>query len=247
MNISLVLAFLFFIGSTLGWVMELLFRRFLSPHNPQRKWINPGFCTGPYLPLYGFGLCLLYVIASMERYDMIENPLWNKIALFAFAALAMTAIEYIAGILCLKLANVRLWDYSNIWGNIQGIICPKYSMIWACLAAIYYFFVHPYILNALTWLSQNLAFSFIIGFFFGLFVIDVAHASQLIIKLRRFAEENDVIIRYEAIKEHIRMKQELAAQKTHFFRSFHSEQPLNEHLKEMIETFETRIKKRIER
>lgn len=243
MNILLVLAFLFFIGSTLGWILELLFRRFLSPHNPKRKWINPGFCTGPYVPLYGFGLCILYTIASMEKYDMITDPVWNKITLFIFAAAAMTAIEYIAGILCLKVAKVRLWDYSNSWGNIQGIICPKYSLIWAFLGAIYYFFVHPYILDALTWLSQNLTFSFIIGFFFGIFIIDVAHASNLIIKLRKFADENEVIIRYEAIKEHIRAKRELAAQKSHFFRSFYSETPLNEHLKEMIETFEKHIKK----
>ena len=45
MNIWLVLAFLFFIGSMIGWVAELLFRRFISSANPERKWINPGFCV----------------------------------------------------------------------------------------------------------------------------------------------------------------------------------------------------------
>lgn len=44
MNMFLTLAYLFFIGSTLGWVAELLYRRFLSGANPERKWINPGFC-----------------------------------------------------------------------------------------------------------------------------------------------------------------------------------------------------------
>lgn len=48
MNMFLTLAYLFFIGSTLGWVAELLYRRFLSGANPERKWINPGFCVGPY-------------------------------------------------------------------------------------------------------------------------------------------------------------------------------------------------------
>ena len=51
MNLFLTLAYLFFIGSTLGWVAELLYRRFLSGANPERKWINPGFCVGPYVPL----------------------------------------------------------------------------------------------------------------------------------------------------------------------------------------------------
>ena len=58
MGLLLKSAFLFFIGATCGWTAEVLFRRFLSSANPERKWINPGFCVGPYLPLYGVGLCL---------------------------------------------------------------------------------------------------------------------------------------------------------------------------------------------
>ena len=56
MNIFLSLAFLFFVGSTFGWVLEVFFRRFFSSNNPERKWIDPGFCVGPDLPLYGSGL-----------------------------------------------------------------------------------------------------------------------------------------------------------------------------------------------
>ena len=48
-----------------AWVLELFFRRFFSTSNPERKWINPGFCTGPYLPIYGSGLCVLYLLASL--------------------------------------------------------------------------------------------------------------------------------------------------------------------------------------
>ena len=125
MNTFLVLAFLFFIGSVAGWVKELFFRRFISDANPERKWINPGFCTGPYLPLYGSGLCLLYLIASLERCSWIESVFWNRVILFLIMALCMTLIEYIAGIISVKVLKVRLWDYTNEWGNIQGIICPK--------------------------------------------------------------------------------------------------------------------------
>ena len=53
---SLFLSFvsIFFIGSTTGWIIELFFRRFAHG-----KWVNPGFLVGPYLPIYGFGLCTL--------------------------------------------------------------------------------------------------------------------------------------------------------------------------------------------
>ena len=47
--------------------------------------------------------------------------------LFSAMAVGMTLIEYVAGVFCLKFLKVRLWDYSNLWGNVQGIICPLFS------------------------------------------------------------------------------------------------------------------------
>ena len=143
MSIFLTLAYLFFIGSLVGWVLELLYRNLSRRNN---KWVNPGFCTGPYLPIYGFGLCVLYLLASLERYSFIEDPFWNKATLFIAMAICMTLIEYAAGIFCLKFLKVRLWDYSDRKGNVQGIICPQFSAAWAVLGAMYYFLIHPHIL-----------------------------------------------------------------------------------------------------
>lgn len=244
MNLSLALAFLFFVGSMSGWILELVFRRFISSSNPERKWINPGFCTGPYIPLYGFGLCIMFLMATLEQYSVLSSPFWNRLLLFFIAAIIMTVMEYIAGIMILKLTNVRLWDYTEEWCNIQGIICPKFSLIWAILGAVYYFLIHPHIIGALIWLSNNLAFSFVIGLFFGIFIIDVIHSSQLVAKLKRFAEDNDVILRYEALKAQIRSAQEASAQKPHFLRPFGTEKSLNELLKERSQEFEKRTKHR---
>lgn len=236
MSIFLTLAFLFSVGSMAGWVLELFFRRFFSTANPERKWINPGFCTGPYLPLYGFGLCLLYLIASLEA----VYPQLPKAVLFVLMAVSMTGIEYIAGVWLLSYANVRLWDYTEEWGNLNGLICPRFSFFWAVLGAAYYFLIHPHVLGALAWLSNNLAFSFVIGLFFGVFLVDFSHSSQIIAKLRAYAVENNVIVRYEAVKMQIRRHQEAAMQKVHFFRPFHSDVPLREHLKQMHHLLERR-------
>ena len=67
MNLFLTLAFLFSIGSTAGWVLELFYRHFASGKKGQRKWINPGFCTGPYLPIYGCGLCVLLSLIHISE------------------------------------------------------------------------------------------------------------------------------------------------------------------------------------
>lgn len=240
LGIFLTLAYLFFIGSVIGWVLELLYRN-LTQKN--KKWVNPGFCTGPYLPIYGFGLCMLFLLASLERYSLIPNPIWNKVVLFIAMAIGMTLIEYVAGLFCLKVLKVRLWDYSNNWGNIQGIICPLFSFFWAVLGAVYYFLIHPHILSGLNWLSQNLAFSFVIGMFFGVFIIDVVHSANLMVKLKRFAEENEVVVRYEALKDRILDSHEKNKAKYRFFRPFREVQPLNEVLAEMRESLEKRIKR----
>lgn len=242
MSYFLILAFLFFIGSVSGWVTELIFRRFFSSANPERKWINPGFCTGPYLPIYGFGLCIMFLIFSFGEHPVVTDPFWNWVLLLVIASAAMTLIEYIAGVFCLKVTKVRLWDYTGQWGNIQGIICPKFSLIWTVVAAGYSMLIHPHVLDSLRWFSNNLAFSFVVGMFFGVFIIDVVNSAQLVVRIKKFAEDNEVIVRYEAIKVHIREAQDRAALRHQFFRPFRSERPLNEHLKEMLSTFESRKK-----
>lgn len=240
MGLFLTLAFLFFAGSCIGWGIEVIYRRFFSSANPERKWINPGFCTGPYLPLYGCGLCVLFLVASLEKLSIFDNPVLEKIALFIAMATLMTAIEYVAGVMALKITKVRLWDYRDEWANFQGIICPKFSFYWAILGAMYYFLVHPYILDALGWLSRNLAFSFVIGLFFGVFIMDAAKSIELVAKLKKYADENDIIVKYETLKSQIRKKAEETKTKYEFFRPFRSDRPLVEYLRELKEEFETR-------
>lgn len=247
MNILLVLAFLFFMGSLIGWGIEVLFRRFFSHANPERKWINPGFMIGPYLPLYGLGLMLLFLIASLENGSLIKNPLWNKLALFLFMALCMTLIEYIAGILSRRLLKVELWDYSGQWGNIQGVICPLFSLFWALLGAAYYFLVHPYILNALAWLSRNLAFSFFIGLFYGVFVIDFVHSTRLLVAIRRFAAEKQIEVRYEELRDRVRRYNESRRIKAKFIFSMNSDLPIREHLAAYYEEARQRIDRKKQR
>ncbi|MCQ2515240.1 MAG: putative ABC transporter permease [Saccharofermentans sp.] len=203
----LILAFLFFIGSLLGWFIEVVFRRFFSKNNPSKKWINAGFLVGPYIPLYGFSLVTLYVF-SWIPVGFIRSEILQKLLLFALMALAITALEYLAGLIFIKGMNIKLWDYSNEWGNIRGIICPKFSLYWMILSAIYYFIIHPRVIDSLYWLADHLTFSFFIGFFYGVFVIDFAYSIQLLVKLRKFARENQIELRIEEFKDYLIRKNE---------------------------------------
>lgn len=238
MNILLLLAFLFITGAMLGWVVELIFRRFFSSNNPDRKWINPGFCIGPYLPLYGFGLSVLFLLALLQDIPLSPIPFWNNTLIILIMAVSMTVIEYIAGIFSLKVLKVRLWDYSGCKGNIQGIICPLFSLMWAIISAAYYFIFHPIVINAVLWLEQNLAFSFLIGLFFGIFLVDVVYSSRLISKIKTYAVENGVVVRYEALKVQIRERQDALRKKGRFFFPLNTELSLSELLKEWHQSIE---------
>ena len=108
MNRFIILTFLFAVGGTVGWGIEVIYRRFVS----QKHWVNPGFLTGPCLPLYGFSLCILYSMARMESY-ISANEVWKqKLLLFILMAVAITALEYVVGRVMISVEHIRLWGNS---------------------------------------------------------------------------------------------------------------------------------------
>jgi uncharacterized membrane protein len=231
----LTISFLFFVGSILGWVLELFYRRFFSKNNPDRKWINPGFLTGPYVPLYGFGLAILFLMSDLPYLgiDSLSDLTWLKTLLcILFMGIMMTLIEYIAGWIFIKKMHVKLWDYSNERFNLQGIICPKFSLYWTILGALYYFFIQPHVVKLVAWYFNNIAFSFIVGMFFGIFLIDFSYSVQIVRKIQSYAKEHEIVVRYEELKSSIRTAAEEAREKAHFLLAFQSEQPLLTHLEE---------------
>lgn len=196
----LSLCFLFFVGSCIGWCIEVLFRRIFTA----KKWLNPGFLTGPYLPLYGFGVSALYLICLIP----INTPYYwvNALITILIMGVAMTVIEYIAGLIFIKGMHIKLWDYTNRWGNIQGIICPLFSLLWTLVGALFYFVIDPFVMEWVKWFVNHLAFAFVVGFFFGVFVIDFAHSVNLTVRIRKFAKERGIVVRFEKLKENVQAR-----------------------------------------
>lgn len=163
-----VTALVFLIGCSLGWIIEVFFRRFMSSENKERRWVNPGFLRGPWLPLYGFGLLVLFSLCTAPK--LAQSP----ILLFGAIALSMTALEYCAGLISTRLLNTRLWNYSNEWGNLDGLICPKFSLIWAICGIAYYYFLHPILIYAINYVSSSIMSKITISIYFACFFYDLA-------------------------------------------------------------------------
>lgn len=186
------LTFIFILGSIGGWILELFFRKIVH-----KKWINPGFLSGPYLPIYGLGLITLYLVAIIDF--NIETYLFELSIKIILVGSLMTLIEYIAGKVFIKFMGIKLWDYSKNYGNIDGVICPLFSFIWTMVGVIYLIFFHSLLMSAISLISTNIYYPFIVGIFFGLFLWDLGASLEISTKIKKLAE-GKLVIRYEDFK-----------------------------------------------
>ena len=198
MKYLVIIATLFVIGSLFGWVLELFYRRFVS----QKKWMNPGFLMGPYLPIYGFGVVVLYGVSNINL--GITNQAVDIIVRILIIGLGMTVIEFIAGLIFIKGLKIKLWDYSNCKGNIMGLICPLYSFMWLLVGSLYYFLINPFLVMGISWISENLIYTFFIGIVIGMIIVDFAYSVHLATKLKEFKELQE--LRFEEFKSEFHKK-----------------------------------------
>ena len=140
----------------------------------------------------------------------------------------------------------HIWEFNNGlqipnmlklgWGNIQGVICPLYSFLWSILGAVYYFLIHPRILRSLEWLSRNLAFSFFIGLFYGILIMDMRHSTQIVLAIKKFAKQQQIVLHYEELKERIGQYKESRLIHAGFIFRMWMDKPFYRFLKETYET-----------
>lgn len=198
MKYLVIISTLFVIGSLLGWCIELFFRRYIS----QKKWMNPGFLTGPYLPIYGFGVILLYGLSNIPL--GIDNGFVEVLIRIIIIGVGMTLDEFIAGLIFIKGFKIKLWDYSNRKGNIMGIICPIFSLIWLAVGSLYYFLLNPFLVQSISWISENLIYTYFVGGVVGAMLVDFAYSIHLATKLKEFKEYRD--LRFEEFKKELKRK-----------------------------------------
>lgn len=122
-----ILIFLF--GGFLGWCIEFIYRSIIS-----HRIVNPGFLSGPCLPIYGFGLVILTIVLKQEKLNW-----YAKVFIFSILASLM---ELISGLFFEYFFHLRLWDYTTEWGNINGFVCPRFFLYWLFGSTLYYLFFY---------------------------------------------------------------------------------------------------------
>ena len=214
------LAFIFIFGCVGGWIIEFFYRHFFPSIGQTKKWVNPGFLRGPYLPLYGTGLCVLHVMSFITFPGMDPEGWGTKILVLLIMVATMTVIELITGYIFIIRLNMRLWDYTDNRFNFHGIICPLYTFFWGIICAIYYFIVHKPMLKVLDVVTNLPGYIFAIAAFFTVFVIDFLHAIKFLKLVKTLAKEYNVVVLFTAFRGKINEVRKSAKEEDHFFRPF---------------------------
>ena len=236
MNIFFTLLFVFVIGGSFGWILELLFRR--TVHG---KWINPGFLTGPCLPLYGFGHVLLYLFCSIN-FSFIESDVLRAAVRIAILTLFLTGVEYITGLIFTEKYHIKLWDYSGRWGNINGLICPLFSLIWGAIGTAYCFLLQPHIEKLVLSVVNSAYCTYFLGAYTGVLAVDLCYSFKIVTKIKSWATEHSFEVRYENLKLAIHNRAKLLKSKHNFLLPFRSSDSLDGEL-ENYEAIENKTKK----
>ena len=198
MNRLLVIPLLFVIGSLFGFIIEVVYRSFI-----EKKIINSGFLIGPYVPIYGIGLVLLYLLSFIK---INANFFVNNIIIAFVSTLIVTMLEYLTGLLFLKTLKIRLWDYSDRKGNIQGFICPLFMLYWFLIAIIYYLLFRFLVDYIVDFAFEFSSIFYPVGFIIGIMAVDFIMSMSLVYKVREFAGKKKKTILYHYIPSRYNVK-----------------------------------------
>lgn len=161
--------FLFY--SFLGWVCETVFCSLAA-----RKFINRGFLSGPFCPIYGFGALLVILLFSG-----LQN---HVLLLFVCSMVGASALEYLTSFLLEKLFRLRLWDYSNRKWNLHGRVCLRNSLLFGVMAVLMVTVIHPYVSRWMAALPETVLW---VGFLFlaAYFLLDTGVTVYALLTIRR--------------------------------------------------------------
>ena len=103
---------LFFAYAFIGWCIEVTLK-FFQFH----RFINRGFLTGPWLPIYGSGAALITIVVNGMA------PLESSIGtVFVISFIICGFVEYMTSLVLEKRFHARWWDYSQKPMNLHGRI-----------------------------------------------------------------------------------------------------------------------------
>ena len=138
----LILAML--ISGLFGFILETALFYFKLGY-----FVKRGSTFGPIVPIYTYGALLIILVT----YRLKDKPL-----LVFVSNLFLTGIlEYSVGYILYTIFNIRLWDYSNEFLNIKGLICLKSVLCFGIGSLLLIYIILPIIFKIVKKMPENIA------------------------------------------------------------------------------------------
>lgn len=169
--------FYFFIFTMIGWIQESIIESLYH-----KKLINRGFLKGPYIPIYGFGGCLMLIVCVPFSF--------NPFLVFLVGMVSCTALEFCTGMIMEKAFNKQFWDYSMFKLTIKNRISLVVSIFWGALSLFMVYVLNGLMNSLFTWMDSVAAWVYI-GIMFVLMTLDFIVSARKNYKEKLAAQKND--------------------------------------------------------
>ena len=163
------------------------------------KLTNRGFMKGPWLPLYGSG-AILVLLVTLPYAD-------HPVGVYFAGMIAATILEYVTGVVMVKLFKVRYWDYSYKKIQFQGHICLSSSLAWGGLSLLMVYVIHPPIVKFIAMWNENVVNILT-------FIVTICMAYDFANAFREAMDLRALIIQAEELKKRM---EEVVAEKREAF------------------------------
>lgn len=177
----------FIVYSFLGFVIETLFALFNYGVFESRQ----SFLYGPFCSIYGVGAVVIILVLKYKFFK-------NNHTLFIGGFLVGSVVEYVISFFGEMILNVKWWDYSGRFLNINGRICFLYSLFWGLLGIYLLRVVNPKIDKFIDWIKGKINLVVLRAitaiFILFLFVDCLFSAYAIDVFLIRVCVQNDVPI-----------------------------------------------------
>lgn len=171
----------FFIYCFIGWIWETCYVSIRT-----HFFENRGFMSGPLLPIYGFGACIMLVSSMYVR----DYP----VLVFIFGLTSATALELVTGIFMEKLFRVKYWNYSHEKFNFKGYICLKSSLAWGVASLGLAYLIHRPIDALIMHIPEKILENIVM-------VISVIAAMDFATSFKAAMDLRDILIAAEKIRD----------------------------------------------
>ena len=199
--INLIL--LFFAYAFLGWCIEVTLKYFQF-----HRFINRGFLTGPWLPIYGSGAALITVV--IKGLAPLEFSVGTT---FAVSFLLCGFLEYMTSYVLEKRFHARWWDYSQKPMNLHGRVWIGNLILFGLGGVVIVDLINPLLLR----LSEHMSFPLreIMALFLSVVFVADYVMSHFVLKLVKTSVELSEAD--EAISKEVRL---LLSDRSVFHRRF---------------------------